>query len=240
MPNLECRIADDGELLVRGPSVFKGYWNKPEATAAVFTDDGFFCTGDVGNIDKEGYLSITDRKRELLKTTGGKFIAPQPIENRLKVSSLIAFVALQGDRRKYVTAVLAPNFPVLEEWAQQQGIQTTDRAALVRDPKVVQRYQQEIDRVNHDLSPWEKVKRFRLVADEWTPEAGSPDAQPQAEAPHHRGALQRPDRKHVRRDGHRGLIGSAISSGARVRCKGRAARFPLQTFTARAYNHTQR
>ena len=172
MPNLECRIADDGELLVRGPSVFKGYWNKPEATAAVFTEDGFFCTGDVGNIDNEGYLSITDRKRELLKTTGGKFVAPQPIENRLKVSSLIAFVALQGDRRKYISGVIAPNFPPLEEWAQQQGIDTKDRAALVRDGRVVARYQQEIDRVNHDLSPWEKVKRFRLVADEWTPEAG--------------------------------------------------------------------
>ena len=172
MPNLECRIADDGELLVRGPSVFKGYWNKPEATAAVFTEDGFFCTGDVGNIDQGGYLSITDRKRELLKTSGGKFVAPQPIENRLKVSSLVGFVALQGDRRKYVTAVIAPNFPVLEEWAQQQGISTAERAAMVRDPRVVARFQQEVDRANHELSPWEKIKRFRLVADEWTPEAG--------------------------------------------------------------------
>ncbi len=172
MPNLECRIAEDGELLVRGPSIFKGYWNKPEATAAVFTDDGFFCTGDVGNIDSDGYLSITDRKRELLKTTGGKFVAPQPIENRLKVSSLIGFVALQGDRRKFISGIIAPNFPALEEWAQGQGIDTKARAALVRDPRVVARYQQEIDRVNHDLSPWEKVKRFRLVPDEWTPEAG--------------------------------------------------------------------
>ena len=172
MPNLDCRIADDGELLVRGPSIFKGYWNKPDATAAVFTDDGFFCTGDVGNIDSEGYLSITDRKRELLKTAGGKFVAPQPIESRLKVSSLIGFVALQGDRRKYISAIIAPNFPVLEEWAQQQGIDTKDRGALVRDSRVIARYQQEIDRVNHDVSPWEKVKRFRLVPDEWTPEAG--------------------------------------------------------------------
>ncbi|GAA3765234.1 AMP-dependent synthetase/ligase [Terriglobus aquaticus] len=172
MPNLECRIADDGELLVRGPSVFKGYWNKPEATAAVFTEDGFFCTGDVGNIDKDGYLSITDRKRELLKTTGGKFVAPQPIENRLKVSSSIGFVALQGDRRKYISAVIAPNFAVLEETAQKQGIDTKDRAALVRDPRVIALYQQEVDRVNHDLSPWEKIKRFRLVPDEWTPESG--------------------------------------------------------------------
>ena len=172
MPNLECRIAEDGELEVRGPSIFKGYWNKAEATAAVFTADGFFCTGDVGNIDKDGFLSITDRKRELLKTTGGKFVAPQPIENKLKVCSLIGYAALQGDRRKYIAALISPNFPALEEWAAGQGITTADRAALVRDGRVVARFQQEIDRVNHDLSPWEKIKRFRLVPEEWTLESG--------------------------------------------------------------------
>ncbi len=172
MPNIECKIAEDGELLVRGPSIFPGYWQKPDATAAVFTEDGFFCTGDVGHIDSEGYLSITDRKRELLKTTGGKFVAPQPIENKLKVSSLIGYVALQGDRRKYIAAVVSPNFPALEEWAAGQGIAKEDRATLVRDPKVVARYQQELDRVNHDLSPWEKIKRFRLVPEEWTQESG--------------------------------------------------------------------
>ena len=172
MPNLECRIAEDGELEVRGPSVFKGYWNKQEATSAVFTPDGFFCTGDVGNIDADGFLSITDRKRELLKTTGGKFVAPQPIENKLKVCALIGYAALQGDRRKYISAILSPNFPALEEWAAGQGIASADHASLVRDPKVVARFQQEVDRVNHDLSPWEKVKRFRLVPEEWTQESG--------------------------------------------------------------------
>ncbi len=172
MPNLECRIAEDGELEVRGPSVFKGYWQKEEATSAVFTPDGFFCTGDVGNIDANGFLSITDRKRELLKTSGGKFVAPQPIENKLKVCALIAYAALQGDRRKYIAAILSPNFPALEVWAAGLGIATGERASLVRDPRVVARFQQEIDRVNHDLSPWEKVKRFRLVPDEWTQESG--------------------------------------------------------------------
>lgn len=172
MPNLQCRIAEDGELLVKGPSVFAGYWGKPEATAAVFAEDGFFCTGDVGHIDGEGYLSITDRKRELLKTAGGKFVAPQPIENKLKVSALVGYAALQGDRRKYVAAVVSPNFAALEEWAAGQGFAVGDRAALVREPKVVARYQEEIDRVNKDLSPWEKVKRFRLVPEEWTQESG--------------------------------------------------------------------
>ncbi len=173
MPNLECRIAaEDGELLVKGPSVFHGYWNKPEATAAVFDEEGFFHTGDVGNIDSEGYLSITDRKKELLKTIGGKLVAPQPIEAAVKVSALVGYAALQGDNRKYITAIVSPNFPALEEWAGSQGIATTDRAALVRDPKVIARYQAEFDRVNEGLQHWEKVKRFRIVPEEWTEATG--------------------------------------------------------------------
>ncbi len=173
MPNIECRISpEDGELLVKGPSVFHGYWNKPEATADVFDADGFFHTGDVGNIDSDGFLSITDRKKELLKTIGGKLVAPQPIEASLKVGALIGYAALQGDNRKYITAIVSPNFPALEEWAKEQGIPTSDRAVLVRDPRVIARYQQEFDRANKDLQPWEKVKRFRLVPDEWTQDTG--------------------------------------------------------------------
>ena len=173
MPNLQCRIAEeDGELLVKGPSIFHGYWNKPEATAAVFNDEGFFHTGDVGNIDSEGYLSITDRKKELLKTIGGKLVAPQPIEAKLKVSALIGYAALQGDNRKYITAIVSPNFPALEEWATTQGIATTDHIALVRDPKIIARFQGEFDRVNAGLQSWEKVKRFRLVPEEWTEASG--------------------------------------------------------------------
>ena len=126
-------------------------------------------TGDIGSIDADGFLSITDRKRELIKTVGGKFIAPQPIENKLKVSPLIGHVALQGDRRKYVTAIVSPNRPALEDWAKSQGIAAT---TLAREPQVIARYQQEFDRVNADAAPWEKVKRFRIVPDEWTIEGG--------------------------------------------------------------------
>ncbi len=173
MPNLECRIAEeDGELLVKGPSVFHGYWNKPDATAEVFDAEGFFHTGDVGNIDRDGFLSITDRKKELLKTIGGKLVAPQPIEACLKVSALIGYAALQGDNRKYITALISPNFPALEEWATAQGIAVADRPKLVRDPKVIARYQQEFDRANKDLQAWEKIKRFAIVPDEWTQDTG--------------------------------------------------------------------
>ncbi len=172
MPNLQCRIAEDGELEVRGPSIFTGYWEKPEATADVFDEEGWFRTGDIGGIDADGYLSITDRKRELLKTTGGKMVAPQPIENRLKVSGLIGHVALQGDRRKYISAVISPNFPSLEDWAKSQGVAGGERAALLKDPRVIARYQEELDRVNQELSPWEKVRRFRLLPHEFTIESG--------------------------------------------------------------------
>ena len=171
LKNLECRFAEDGELEVRGPSIFTGYWQKPEQTAAVMDGD-WFRTGDIGGVDPDGFLSITDRKRELIKTVGGKFIAPQPIENRLKVSPLIGHVALQGDRRKYVAAILSPNAAALTEWARGQGIEGADSLTLVRDSRVVERFQQELDRVNADAAPWEKVKRFRLVADEWTVESG--------------------------------------------------------------------
>ena len=117
-------------------------------------------------------MRISDRKKELLKTAGGKLVAPQPIEAKLKVSPLVGFAALQGDRRKYISAVVSPNFAALDEWAAQQGIATADRAALVREPRVTARFQQEFDRVNRDLQPWEKVKRFRLVPEEWTQETG--------------------------------------------------------------------
>ena len=171
LDNIDARFAEDGELEVRGPSIFQGYWQKPEATAAVM-DGEWFKTGDIGKMDSDGFLYITDRKRELIKTVSGKFIAPQPIENKLKVSPLIGFAALQGDTRKYMTAIVSPNFPALEEWAKSQGVATVDRGALVREPKVIAAYQAEFDRVNKDASPWEKVKRFRLVPDEWTVEGG--------------------------------------------------------------------
>jgi len=167
MPNLECRIAEDGELEVRGPSVFKGYWQKPEATAEAIDPEGWFHTGDVGNIDAEGFLSITDRKRELIKTTNGKFIAPQPIENRLKVSSLIGYAALQGDGRKFISVLMTPNFATLEA----QGIKG-ERDALVKDAAVLSLYQAEIERVNETLAPFEKIKKFRLLPVEWGIDTG--------------------------------------------------------------------
>ena len=122
MSNVELKLAEDGELLVRGPSVFAGYWHKPAATAECFDSQGWFRTGDIAHIDADGFLYITDRKKELLKTSGGKLVAPQPIENKLKNSLLVANAALVGDRHKFISALIAPNFAALEEWARQHGI----------------------------------------------------------------------------------------------------------------------
>ena len=172
LPNLEVRIAEDGEILVRGPSVFKGYWNRPEETQNAFVD-GWFKTGDIGNIDRDGYLSVTDRKKDLIKTSGGKFIAPQPIENSLKLNPLVGTAAIVGDKRKFAAVILSPNFPQLEDWARTNQIPFASRAELVAQPKVQALYEQVVDGVNQNLARFEKLKRVMLVADEFSADNGA-------------------------------------------------------------------
>jgi long-chain acyl-CoA synthetase len=172
MPNLELKMAEDGELLVRGPSVFAGYWQKPEATAEAFDADGWFRTGDIAHLDADGFLFITDRKKELLKTSGGKLVAPQPIENKLKNNFLVAQASLVGDRHKFISVILSPNFAALDEWASHHGIAAKNRAELVADSRVVALYSEIVREVNGSLANFESLKRFRLVADEWTQETG--------------------------------------------------------------------
>ena len=172
LPNLEVRIAEDGEILVRGPSVFKGYWKRPEETQNAFVD-GWFRTGDIGNIDREGYLSVTDRKKDLIKTSGGKFIAPQPIENSLKLNPLVGTAAIVGDKRKFAAVILSPNFPQLEDWARTNHIPFASRAELVAHQKVQALYEQVVDGVNQSLARFEKLKRVMLVADEFSSDNGA-------------------------------------------------------------------
>ena len=172
LPNVACRFAEDGELLVKGPNVFQGYWKQPPHSPENFDDQGFFRTGDIGHLDADGFLYITDRKKELLKTSGGKLIAPQPIENKLKANLLVAQAALVGDRHKFASALISPNFAALEAWASQQGITAPTRRDLVADPRVVAQYQAIIDRVNETLANFETIKRFHLVPDEWSLDTG--------------------------------------------------------------------
>ena len=165
MSNIEVKIADDGELLVRGPSVFKGYWKMPEETSGVFEDD-WFKTGDIAAIDEEGYLTITDRKKDLIKTSGGKFIAPQPIENSLKVNQFVGEAALLGDKRKFPAVLIIPSFDDLEEWARRHGVKFSSRKELVRSHQVLTLYHGIVDEMNQNLAQFEKLKKVLVVPDE--------------------------------------------------------------------------
>lgn len=172
LPNVEVRIADDGEVLVRGPSVFKQYWNKPKETQEAFVD-GWFKTGDIGNLDADGFLSITDRKKDLIKTSGGKFIAPQPIENSLKHNALIAEAVVLGEKRKFPSVLIAPNFAALEEWAREHELPFSSRQELVALPEVRGLYEGIVEELNRNLARYEKLKRVLLVADEFSAENGT-------------------------------------------------------------------
>jgi long-chain acyl-CoA synthetase len=172
MPNLEVRIAEDGEILVRGPSIFSGYWNRPEETKAAFVD-GWFRTGDIGNLDADGFLSVTDRKKDLIKTSGGKFIAPQPIENSLKLNPLVGVAAILGDKRKFASVLVSPSFSALEEWAHANEIPFSSRAELVANTKVQALYEGIVEGINQNLARFEKLKRVLLVADEFSVDNGA-------------------------------------------------------------------
>jgi long-chain acyl-CoA synthetase len=168
---VQLKIAEDGEILVKGPTVFKGYWNMPEETRNAFTD-GWFKTGDIGELDSEGFLSITDRKKDLIKTSGGKFIAPQPIENALKANVLIAQAAIIGDKRKYASVIISPHFPLLEDWAHANGVLFTSRHELVAQDKVRDLYKGIVEDVNKRLAQFETIKKIVVVPDEFTVATG--------------------------------------------------------------------
>ncbi|HKM49112.1 MAG TPA: long-chain fatty acid--CoA ligase [Terriglobales bacterium] len=167
LANVEVRIAEDGEVLVRGPSIFTGYWNRPEETRNAFVE-GWFKTGDIGNLDSDGYLSITDRKKDLIKTSGGKFIAPQPIESSLKLNPLIGTAVVLGDRRKFPAVLISPHFPVLEDWARANQVDIQSRPTLVANAKVQALYEGIVEDLNQNLARFERLKRVLVVSDEFS------------------------------------------------------------------------
>jgi long-chain acyl-CoA synthetase len=171
LPNMECRIAEDGEILVRGPAVFHGYWQREQETRDAFSD-GWFKTGDIGSIDGDGYLSITDRKKDLIKTSGGKFIAPQPIEGKLKSNAFVAEAAVLGDRRKFPAVLIAPQFAALEPWARENGIAFSDRRELIARRQVKDLYEGVVHELNQGLAKFEQLKKVLLVPDEFTIASG--------------------------------------------------------------------
>ncbi len=167
IPNVEVKIAEDGEILVRGPNVMQGYYKMEQQTAAVMSGD-WFHTGDIGNIDDEGYLSITDRKKDLLKTSGGKYIAPAPIENRLKISAFIAAAVVIAERRNFPSALIVPDFEKLRSWAQAEDLAFANDQALAADPKAQERIMEDVAKLCADLPRYEQIKKIAVLDREFT------------------------------------------------------------------------
>jgi long-chain acyl-CoA synthetase len=172
IPNVEVRIAEDGEIEVRGPNVMRGYYNKPEETRAVFTSDGWFKTGDIGTLDPDGFLRITDRKKELFKTSGGKYISPQPIEQAIKGSRFVNQVVLIGSGRKFPAALIVPVWEQLESYCKLKGIEVQSRSELCRHPRIINLFERQIAGLTPNLARYERIKKVALLENEFTIEGG--------------------------------------------------------------------
>jgi long-chain acyl-CoA synthetase len=171
-PEVQLKFAADGEILAKGPNVMAGYYNKPEATAEAIDRDGWFHTGDIGEMDADGYLKITDRKKDLIKTAGGKFIAPQPIENQVKLNKFVANAVLLGDKRKFSILLVVPNFEALEPWAKSQGLGGASRRDLIANSLVQQKLDNEVQGMLSDVARYERPKRIVLLEQDFTIESG--------------------------------------------------------------------
>jgi len=170
--NVEVRVAADGEIEARGPNIMRGYWNKPEETRAVITEDGWFKTGDIGSIDAEGYLTITDRKKELWKTSGGKYIAPQPIEQLIKSSRFVSQVVVIGNGRKFPAALIVPDWEQLASYAKLKGLALSTHAEFCQNPRIIDLFERQIAARTETLAQFEKIKRIALLDHELTMEGG--------------------------------------------------------------------
>jgi long-chain acyl-CoA synthetase len=176
VPGVSVRIAEDGEILAAGPNIMRGYYNLEDETGSALEtgDDGrvWLHTGDIGYLDEDGYLFITDRKKDLIKTSGGKYIAPQPIENAIKRSRFVNQVVVIGDERKFPSALVVPNLDALRHYAAQRGIVTADDSELIKHPEITRLLENEVDKHSGDLSQYEKIKAVMLLDREMTVESG--------------------------------------------------------------------
>jgi long-chain acyl-CoA synthetase len=172
LKDVDVKIADDGEILIKSPGLMIGYYKDPVATSDVIDKDGWFHSGDIGELTQEGFLKITDRKKEIFKMSNGKYVAPQQIENKLKESFYIQQLMIVGENQKYPAAIISPNFQELAQWCQKKKIQFQDHADLIRNTEVVKHFQEEIRKFNKKLSESDQVKKIILIADEWSPITG--------------------------------------------------------------------
>jgi len=168
---IEIKIAEDGEILTKGPHVMMGYYKRPDLTAEAVTD-GWYHTGDIGILTNNKFLTITDRKKEMFKTSGGKYVAPLPIENKLKESKYVEQVMVVGSEQKFVGALIVPAFPSLQDWARQQGIKETVPEQLIRNPKVIEMFKELVESFNKFFNHVEQIKKFELLPREWSIETG--------------------------------------------------------------------
>jgi long-chain acyl-CoA synthetase len=168
LTDVQVKIADDGEILVKSPGVMLGYYKRPERTLEVMDEEGWFHTGDIGMFEDGKFLKITDRKKEMFKTSGGKYIAPQVIEQRLKESPFIEQIMVIGENRSYPAALIIPNFEYLKGWCEVKEIPYVSRERAANHPRIIKRIQREMERFNQDLDQTEKLKKFRLLPNDWS------------------------------------------------------------------------
>ncbi len=172
LPNIQLKIAEDGEICVKGPSVMKGYYKKPEATAEAIDAEGWFHTGDIGELSEGKYLKITDRKKEIFKTSGGKYVAPQLVENKLKESSLIEQAVVVGEGQKFPSALLIPEFSALKDWCSRNGIEYSDDASMVKNEKVKAKFDEEVKELMKSIASYEQVKKVTILPEGFTIDSG--------------------------------------------------------------------
>ena len=165
---VEVKIAEDGEILIKGPNVMLGYYNQPEKTKEVLSEDGWFSTGDIGKFAGDGFLKITDRKKEIFKTSGGKYIAPQPMENKFKESRFIEQIMVIGESQKHPAAFVVPNFEFLKDWCEGKGVPFETNSEVIKHEKVIARIKQDIEKLNEGFGSWEQIKKFELVDSTWS------------------------------------------------------------------------
>ncbi|MCO4293657.1 AMP-dependent synthetase/ligase [Solitalea sp. MAHUQ-68] len=170
--NVVVRIAEDGEILCKGPNVFVGYYKRQDLTEKAIDAEGWFHTEDIGELDRDGFLRITDRKKEMFKTAGGKYVSPQAIENKLKESLLIEQVLVIGENQRFPAALIVPTFDNLKEWCSRHSINYTSNIEMIKHPEVLVKFQSEIDKHNKVFGKWEQVKKFELLPKEWTIDGG--------------------------------------------------------------------
>ena len=170
--DVQIKIADDGEILCKGPNVMQGYYNRPDLSDEVLDKDGFFHTGDIGELLEGQYLRITDRKKEIFKTAGGKYIAPQVLENKFKESPYIEQMIVIGENERFPAALILPNFAAISGWCSRSQIAFTNNADMIKDQRIIDKIQSVVDNFNKDFGNWEQIKKFELLTDDWTIDGG--------------------------------------------------------------------